>query len=121
MNAGGLLLRERVCRGGSAFGPATGFFVMGANQIVVRNSQGPLRSTVRREESEGRGPERGGGGEPTGALSHDDIVKRIRPGLHVTAHTFVSGHSLPPSTYSTNPTQGLWSLRSMGGEGNQRV
>lgn len=32
-------------------------------------------------------------GAPTGALSHDDIVKQIRPGPLIAAHTFVSGHS----------------------------
>lgn len=44
-----------------------------------------------------------GVGAPTGALSHDDILKQIRPGRLVAAHTFVSGHSLffPLFTYST--------------------
>lgn len=65
-----------------------GVLCNGANQIVVRNSHGPLRVTERREEL-------GVGGvrAPTGALSHDDIVKQIRPGPLIAAHTFVSGHS----------------------------
>lgn len=32
-----------------------GVLCNGANQIVVRNSQGPLRTAERREESDGRG------------------------------------------------------------------
>lgn len=75
-----------------------GVLCNGANQIVVRNSLGPLRMAERREELEG------GWGE---ALSHDDIVKQIRPGLPVAAHTFVSGHSLPCLAIQRNPPRAL--------------
>lgn len=69
-----------------------GVLCNGANQIVVRNSQGPLRTAERREAARGEGV---AWGAPTGALSQDDIVKQIWPGLLTAAHTFVSGHSLP--------------------------
>lgn len=46
-------------------------------------------------------------GAPTGALSHDDILKRIRPGLLAAAHTFVSGHSLPCFLIQQNPVRAL--------------
>lgn len=77
----------------------------GTNQIVVRNSQDPLKTAVRREHLCGEG----GGrlGAPTVALSHDDIVKQIWPGLLIIAHTFVSGHSLPCSPFQHTPLRTL--------------
>lgn len=59
-----------------------------------------------------RGPGRGGGGvgAPTGALSHDDIVKQIWPGLLGAAHTFVSGHSLPCLSIQLNTLRALETL-----------
>lgn len=87
----------RLCVWKSAFKAAGhGVLCNGANQIVVRNSQGPLRTAERREELMG-----GGGG--WGALSHDDIVKQIWPGLPIAAHTFVSGHSLSCLAILQNP------------------
>jgi len=54
--------RAHVYRKGAFKLLATGSFVMGANQIVVRNSQGPLRGAERREElTDG---EMGGGAFP---------------------------------------------------------
>lgn len=81
---------------------ATGFFVMGLTRSwweIPRAHLGWVK-----DERSCRGG--GGVGAPTGALSHDDIVKQIRQGLLVATHTFVSGH---PSMfrYWTKPTQGF--------------
>lgn len=99
INAGGVLcLLVRMCMV-ECFQAGHGVLCNGANQIVVRNSQSPLRTAERWEDLEGRGEV----GAPSGALSHDDIVKQIQPGLLVAAHTFVSGHSLPCLPIQQNP------------------
>lgn len=53
----------------------------------------------------------GGVGAPTGALSHDDIVKQIRPGLLVATHTFVPGYSLPCLPIQQRPLGALETLQ----------
>lgn len=81
-----------------------GVLCNGANQIVVRNSQGPLTTAERREDPVG---EEGALGATTGALSHDDTVKQNRLGLLDAVHTFVSGHSLPCLAIQQNPLRAL--------------
>lgn len=85
-----------------------GVLCNGANQIVVRNSQGPLTTAERREDRVGEG---GALGATTGALSHDDTVKQNRLGLLVAVHTFVSGHSLPCLVIQQNPLRALETLQ----------
>ncbi len=87
----------------SAFKLATGFFVMGQTRSwweIPRVHWGRLKG-----ERSWRGG--GGVGAPNGALSHDDILKQIRPGLLVAAHTFVSGHSLCCLRIQQKPTRGF--------------
>ena len=82
---------------------ATGFFVMGLTRSwweIPRAHWGWVK-----DERSWRGG--GGVGAPTGALSHDDIVKQIRQGLLVAANTFVSGHSLPCFHTEQNPLSAL--------------
>lgn len=62
-----------------------------------------------------------GVGAPAGALSHDDIVKQIRPGLLVAADTFVSGHSLPCLPIQQNPHRALETLQDVVGDRLVRV
>lgn len=87
-----------------------GVLCNGANQIVVRNSQGPLRTAERREDLDGEGVALGA---TTRALSHDDTMKKSRLGLLIAVHTSVSGHSLPLPclVIQLNPLRALKSLQ----------
>lgn len=89
-----------------------GLLCDGANQIVVRNSQGPLREAERREELEDGGRGRGG-------LSHDDIVKQIRPGLPLSLLTPLCLDTPFPVLLFYKSHAGLWGFLSMCS--NQRV
>lgn len=87
----------------SVFKLATGFFVMGLTRSWWET---PM---VHWGRLKGERSRRGGGGvgAPTGALSHDDTVKQIPPGLLAAAHNFVSGHSLPCLLIQQNPFRAL--------------